>query len=106
MPGIDGDGAQLDRIEKSEQVTPDHSRLLLAPLSLDQLYAHFRRRRFRSLLLIKAFAANTVGKPLENEGPVQNCRKDEVGDPDVVPHYIAFRVLLLRKEDFVEVGNL
>src|SRR5215210_6492617 len=60
VPWIDGNCAELDRIEQSQEVPSHVARLFLAPLGLDDFDPDPERRRFRRLLLVEAFTVNAV----------------------------------------------
>src|ERR1051325_1900265 len=64
VPGVNGDCAELDSVEKRQQVSTDIARLFVAVVGNDLLDADFRWRRVRSFLLIKAFAVDPIRESL------------------------------------------
>src|SRR6266550_5499878 len=106
MPGVDGDGAKLDGIEKREKISTDDSWLLLAAVGLYHLDAHFLRSRFRGLLLVEALAVDSVGKSFQHQRSILHRWEDEVCNARVIAHHISLGVLLLWKEDLIEIRDL
>src|SRR3954471_6543883 len=106
MPRIDGNRAQLDRVEECEKVSADVAWLLLPTIRDDGLDPHFGRRGVRSLLLVEALSVDSVGKPFQHEWPILHCRQDEICDARVEAHHIALGVPILGKEDLVEIRDL
>src|SRR6266850_624332 len=106
MPWVDGDGTELDRIKKREQIATDDPALLLSPIGFYQLDADLRRHRLRRLMLVEALPIHSIGESLENERPILDRWKDEVSDARVVTQHVTLGVLLLRKEDLVQIGDL
>src|ERR1700682_2590764 len=106
MPGVDRDGAELDRVKKGKQISADDSALLLSLIGLYHLDPDLGRRSLRGILLVEALPVDSVGKSFENERAILDRWKYEVLDARVVPHHVALGVLLLRKENLVQVGDL
>src|SRR6267154_4804422 len=106
MPWVDGDGTELDRIKKREQIAADDPALFLSPIGFYQLDPDLRRRSLRRLLLVEALPIDSIGESLENERPILDRWKDKVSDARVVTHHVTLGVLLLRKEDLVQIGDL
>src|SRR6266550_4209195 len=105
MPWVDGDGTELDRIKKREQIAADDPALLLTPIAFYQLDADLRRRSLRRLVLVETLPIDSIGESLENERPILDRWKDEVGNARVVTHHVTLGVLLLREEDLVQIGD-
>src|SRR5580765_5901374 len=99
MQWIHRDGYELDRVEQSEQVSANDSRLLLPALGLNYLDPDVGRGRVRAFVLIEALPIDSVGESLQNKWAILNRRENEARDARVVPHHISLRVFLLREKN-------
>src|ERR1700737_927190 len=106
MPRVDGNGSELDRVEKGEKISPDDPGLFFSVVGFYHLYTNLGRGGLRRLLLVEALAVDPIRETLQDERAILHHRQDEIGDARVVAHYVALRVLLLREKDLVQVGDL
>ncbi len=103
MPGVNGDCAELYRVEKSREISAHNSNVGGSALCMDRLGADDIRNLTR-ILLEEGLAGHSVGKPLEDQRPVRHYRKHIRRNCRVIAKQVALGELPCGKENLAEVG--